>query len=1084
MKIRLLSLLPALFMLIMGVCSQAEAFSNPISWNDMDMPSVTYDPVANKLAAELPFSIATLGTNTAANGVPSAAGIGSFDPAQPWNLLNGAAFSRRIGWNDPNYAYADIPANDPSSIIYTIKSIYGPGAGVWIDCTNKSPGLNNYLAVGQWGVNADGSQIVDPGNATGYPYSGIFGTTYLDFVTKEVIVSSTKWQWDGMMDHNVNTVAFGSLTAPSQLFSADYRVYIGDAAGNELRLDSGGGVHVAGAAGFDLLPSADATVTWQWKGPAFVFTSQTSVPTYAVVESDALKISGITGTKPISITGGEYAISTVTSTTTAPATWGVWSSAPSTITNNYWVKVRQTAASTPSTLTIATLAIPAIPGPGEFRVTTAAVVNVPVPNVVGTPQAAAQSTITAATLSVGSITTAYDAGIPAGSVISQSPVAGSLVAPGTAVDLVVSTGPAPVAVPNVVNLTQANAQSFIIAATLTVGTVTQAFSATVPSGSVISQTPVAGTSVLPGTAVNLAVSTGDSIPDGFGFTSLTGVAPATVYESNAITVTGVNVSAPISISTGGSYAVSTDSGSTWGSWLTAAGTISANNQVKVRRTSASTPTTEVITTLTIGGVTGNFSLTTNSYTAPPTWMPMTMLNISLTGGKLAIVELATKSPFNTTPPTYPVLSTVAPAGTFDPAKPWAILNGTAYSRRLGWNPASGFNAVAVQTAFGSNAAIWIERISASPGLQTYQAIGTYGVNSNGTTTIDPAANGYAPIFGTAGSSIRWKWDYLMDHNVNAVPAAYITQANQHFSATYRIYVGDNVTGTDIAPAAAYTTTWGWTGPATVPVQQITVTSSPAGRSFSVDGVTYSSSQTFSWAQGSSHAIATTSPQAGTAGTRYTFTSWSDSGAPNHTIIVPSATTTYTANFSTEYLLTTTASPVVAGTVSPISGTWYPAGTIVPVKAFTNAGYSFVSWNGLVANSNNVATTVTMSGPQTITANLAGSPLLSAAISGKSGTAASTRIWNITVSNSGQTTATSARITGLVLTQTFGSACFPVLTTPIPVGLGDIAVGGSATEAVTIDFSSCAATARFTATISYGSNSGTVTGSKGYANQFR
>ena len=504
MNVRFVTAAITVLMLIMGVCSQAEAFSNPISWNDMDMPSVTYDPVANKLAAELPFSIATLGTNTAANGVPSAAGIGSFDPAQPWNLLNGAAFSRRIGWNDPNYAYADIPANDPSSIIYTIKSIYGSGAGVWIDCTNKSPGLNNYLAVGQWGVNADGSQIVDPGNATGYPYSGIFGTTYLDFVTKEVIVSSTKWQWDGMMDHNVNTVAFGSLTAPSQLFSADYRVYIGDAAGNELRLDSGGGVHVAGAAGFDLLPSSDATVTWQWKGPAFVFTSQTSVPTYAVVESDALKISGITGTKPISITGGEYAISTVTSTTTAPATWGVWSSAPSTITNNYWVKVRQTAASTPSTLTIATLAIPAIPGPGEFRVTTAAVVNVPVPSVVGTPQAAAQSTITAATLSVGSITTAYDAGIPAGSVISQSPVAGSLVAPGTAVDLVVSTGP----VPNVDGLNQVLAGADISNAMLTVGNINLATSNTVPAGTVISQNPAFGTNALPGSAVNLVVSLG------------------------------------------------------------------------------------------------------------------------------------------------------------------------------------------------------------------------------------------------------------------------------------------------------------------------------------------------------------------------------------------------------------------------------------------------------------------------------------------------------------------------------------------------------------------------------------------------
>ena len=62
--------------------------------------------------------------------------------------------------------------------------------------------------------------------------------------------------------------------------------------------------------------------------------------------------------------------------------------------------------------------------------------------------------------------------MPAGSVISQNPIAGTQVAPGSAVNLVVSTGPPPVSVPNVVNLTQAAATSAITGADLIVGTVT------------------------------------------------------------------------------------------------------------------------------------------------------------------------------------------------------------------------------------------------------------------------------------------------------------------------------------------------------------------------------------------------------------------------------------------------------------------------------------------------------------------------------------------------------------------------------------------------------------------------------------
>ena len=63
-------------------------------------------------------------------------------------------------------------------------------------------------------------------------------------------------------------------------------------------------------------------------------------------------------------------------------------------------------------------------------------------------------------------------------------------------NLVVSLGPVQVTVPDVVGLSQADAEAAIVAANLTVGTVTHGrTSATVPAGEVISQDPVAGTSV-------------------------------------------------------------------------------------------------------------------------------------------------------------------------------------------------------------------------------------------------------------------------------------------------------------------------------------------------------------------------------------------------------------------------------------------------------------------------------------------------------------------------------------------------------------------------------------------------------------
>ena len=146
---------------------------------------------------------------------------------------------------------------------------------------------------------------------------------------------------------------------------------------------------------------------------------------------------------------------------------------------------------------------------------------VSVPNVVGQTQAVAATTLTGAGLTVGTVTEAFRATVPAGQVISQNPLATAQVSPGTAVALLVSKGPTPVNVPNVAGLTQAAASAAITGANLTIGTVTQAYSSTVISGSVISQSPAAGASAAPGTAVALVVSKGPqtvSVPNVVGLT--------------------------------------------------------------------------------------------------------------------------------------------------------------------------------------------------------------------------------------------------------------------------------------------------------------------------------------------------------------------------------------------------------------------------------------------------------------------------------------------------------------------------------------------------------------------------------------
>jgi len=64
-----------------------------------------------------------------------------------------------------------------------------------------------------------------------------------------------------------------------------------------------------------------------------------------------------------------------------------------------------------------------------------------VPNIVGLSEAAARTEIIAAGFTIGVVSSGSSSSVPAGNVISQSPIGGTVASPGTAVSLVVSSGP-------------------------------------------------------------------------------------------------------------------------------------------------------------------------------------------------------------------------------------------------------------------------------------------------------------------------------------------------------------------------------------------------------------------------------------------------------------------------------------------------------------------------------------------------------------------------------------------------------------------------------------------------------------------
>jgi eukaryotic-like serine/threonine-protein kinase len=130
---------------------------------------------------------------------------------------------------------------------------------------------------------------------------------------------------------------------------------------------------------------------------------------------------------------------------------------------------------------------------------------VTVPDVIYFEMEQARQVVEAAGLAVGGVDT-IPSPTEAGIIVATRPAPGTSRPPGSAVALVVSTGPADIRVPDVVGTRQEEARARLEAAGLHVGTVTTRSGGRKPAGTVLDQRPSAGVMASHDGRVNLVIA--------------------------------------------------------------------------------------------------------------------------------------------------------------------------------------------------------------------------------------------------------------------------------------------------------------------------------------------------------------------------------------------------------------------------------------------------------------------------------------------------------------------------------------------------------------------------------------------------
>ena len=133
-----------------------------------------------------------------------------------------------------------------------------------------------------------------------------------------------------------------------------------------------------------------------------------------------------------------------------------------------------------------------------------------IPDLTGSEQAQALEDLQNLGFKVG-IENSADASVPAGSVIRTQPPSNTVINPDSLVTIIVSVGPEAFPIPYVLDIETERAIYVVEESGFTLGQLLEVNDENIPRGFIISQNPVAGTKMSPGTSVDLVVSKGPSL---------------------------------------------------------------------------------------------------------------------------------------------------------------------------------------------------------------------------------------------------------------------------------------------------------------------------------------------------------------------------------------------------------------------------------------------------------------------------------------------------------------------------------------------------------------------------------------------
>ena len=135
---------------------------------------------------------------------------------------------------------------------------------------------------------------------------------------------------------------------------------------------------------------------------------------------------------------------------------------------------------------------------------------VEIPDLTGSEQAQALEDLQNLGFKVG-IENSADSSVPAGSVIRTQPPSNTVINPDSLVTIIVSVGPEAFPIPYVLDIETERAIYVVEESGFILGQLLEVNDESIPRGFVISQNPVAGTKMSPGTKVDLVISKGPSL---------------------------------------------------------------------------------------------------------------------------------------------------------------------------------------------------------------------------------------------------------------------------------------------------------------------------------------------------------------------------------------------------------------------------------------------------------------------------------------------------------------------------------------------------------------------------------------------